>query len=180
MWNEHKLNAMLPLLLLLLLQLFTDVDEMHQHRLQVAEAGSRLHAETQLLLKVTAKGNLRGRNQKTCFLLLLLEGVVYTSALHSVVQKTSYLVIMRSGWCNVLLYLHSVVGWGGDKRGIGWVGAKRRSWGRGVLTTRMNPLMSRAEDLFSSSRVRALPSREKVISETPTSSGRDQQPLQQH
>lgn len=35
--------------------------------------------------------------------------------------------------------------------------------------------MSRAEDLFSSSRVRALPSREKVIYETLTPSGRDQQ-----
>lgn len=31
----------------------------------------------------------------------------------------------------------------------------------------MNPLMSRAEDLFSSSRVRALPSREKAISQRP-------------
>lgn len=40
--------------------LFTDVDEVHQHWLQVAEAGSGLHAETQLLLKVTAEGNLCG------------------------------------------------------------------------------------------------------------------------
>lgn len=48
-------------------------------------------------------------------------------------------------------------------------------WG---LTTRMNPLMSRAEDLLSSSRVRALPSREKVIYETLTSGGRDQRSLQ--
>lgn len=46
------------------------------------------------------------------------------------------------------------------------------------LTTRMNPLMSSAEDLFSSSRVRALPSREKVIYETLTSSGRAQQSLE--
>lgn len=78
---------------LLLLLLFTDVDEMHQHRLQVAEAGSGLHAEAQLLLKVTAEGNLSSDNtsewiQQTTFVMPLLEDVAYTSAVHSVAQKT--------------------------------------------------------------------------------------------
>lgn len=40
---------------------FTDVDELHQDRLQVAEGGSGLHAETQLLLEVPAEGNLKRR-----------------------------------------------------------------------------------------------------------------------
>lgn len=82
--GRHKM------LLLLLLLVFTDVDEMHQHRLQVTEAGSGLHAETQLLFKVTPEGNLGSNNtsswiQQTTFLIRLLEGVVYRSVLHSVV-----------------------------------------------------------------------------------------------
>lgn len=36
----------------------TNMDELHQHWLQVAEGGSGLHTETQLLLKVTAKRHL--------------------------------------------------------------------------------------------------------------------------
>lgn len=39
----------------------TDVNELHQHRLQVTEGGSGLHTETQLLLKVTAKRHLRNK-----------------------------------------------------------------------------------------------------------------------
>lgn len=42
------------------------------------------------------------------------------------------------------------------------------------LTMRMNPLMSRAEDLFSSSRVRALRGRQEVIRKGLTTSQRDQ------
>lgn len=34
------------------------MNELHQHRLQVAEGGSGLHTEAQLLLKVTAKRHL--------------------------------------------------------------------------------------------------------------------------
>lgn len=40
------------------MRIHTDVDELHQDSLQVAESGSGLHAETQLLLEVTTKGNL--------------------------------------------------------------------------------------------------------------------------
>jgi len=35
------------------------MNELHQHWLQVTEGGSGLHAETQLLLEVTTKGNLK-------------------------------------------------------------------------------------------------------------------------
>lgn len=49
--------------------MFTDVYEMHQHWLQVAEAGSGLHTETQLLLKVATKGNLSTNRKINEFLL---------------------------------------------------------------------------------------------------------------
>lgn len=39
-------------------RMYTDVNELHQDRLQVTEGGSGLHTETQLLLKVTAERNL--------------------------------------------------------------------------------------------------------------------------
>lgn len=42
-------------------QIHTDVNEVHQYWLQVTECGSGLHAETQLLLKVTTEGNLDAR-----------------------------------------------------------------------------------------------------------------------
>lgn len=35
------------------------MNELHQNGLQVTEGGSGLHAEAQLLLKVTPKGNLQ-------------------------------------------------------------------------------------------------------------------------
>lgn len=38
--------------------MFTNVNELHQHWLQVTEGGSGLHTEAQLLLKVTAKRHL--------------------------------------------------------------------------------------------------------------------------
>lgn len=40
------------------------MNELHQDRLQVTEGGSSLHTETQLLLKVTTKGNLKCREKK--------------------------------------------------------------------------------------------------------------------
>lgn len=40
------------------------MNELHQDRLQVTEGGSSLHTETQLLLKVTTKGNLKCRKKK--------------------------------------------------------------------------------------------------------------------
>lgn len=39
------------------------MNELHQDRLQVTEGGSSLHTETQLLLKVTTKGNLKCREK---------------------------------------------------------------------------------------------------------------------
>lgn len=42
------------------------MNELHQDRLQVTEGGSSLHTETQLLLKVTTKGNLKCREKKIC------------------------------------------------------------------------------------------------------------------
>lgn len=58
-------------------QIHTDVNELHEYRLQVTEGGSGLHTETQLLLKVTAKRNLNttwtnsmsGRREKRVILL---------------------------------------------------------------------------------------------------------------
>lgn len=46
------------------MQIYTDMNELHQHWLQVAEGGSGLHTETQLLLKVTAKRNLNNMTEK--------------------------------------------------------------------------------------------------------------------
>lgn len=46
----HKLNIQT--------QICTDVNELHQHWLQVTEGGSGLHTETQLLLEVPTKRNL--------------------------------------------------------------------------------------------------------------------------
>lgn len=43
--------------------MFTDVNELHQHWLQVTEGGSGLHTETQLLLEVTTKVNLNTNRQ---------------------------------------------------------------------------------------------------------------------
>ena len=48
--------------------MITDMNELHQHWLQVTEGGSGLHTETQLLLKVTPKGNLDDNNNATLFL----------------------------------------------------------------------------------------------------------------
>lgn len=39
------------------------MNELHQDGLQVTESGSSLHTETQLLLKVTTKGNLKCRKK---------------------------------------------------------------------------------------------------------------------
>lgn len=43
--------------------MFTDVNELHQHWLQVTEGGSGLHTETQLLLEVTTEVNLNTNRQ---------------------------------------------------------------------------------------------------------------------
>lgn len=53
--------------------MITDMNELHQHWLQVTEGGSGLHTETQLLLKVTPKGNLDNNNNTTAFLYFLFK-----------------------------------------------------------------------------------------------------------
>lgn len=42
---------------------FTDVNELHQHWLQVTEGCSGLHAEAQLLLEVPTEVNLNANRQ---------------------------------------------------------------------------------------------------------------------